>query len=319
MNKAKRDQKIVGEKAFYAFYRHLTKTDADHQALIASLHQKNVPSIVINPQYANELENLWSKHKLSLEYIPWFPGAAVWPQELPFPSKLPGYDQHWFYVLNQASLLPVLALEVESGDVVLDACAAPGGKTIAMQWSSSIKNATFVANELSPQRYFQLKKDLKAYGLNDIEVANLPAEVIAAKTGDVFDKILLDAPCSSEKHVLQNNRVLQAWTPKRISKLVDKQYRMIKSLLKALKIGGTLVYSTCAINTQENEMIVGKILKNAGAAIALEHNETLPSIGATGLQGTYAVDYDISKVFRVLPHIHNGFDPMFIAKFKRLK
>lgn len=319
MNKAKRDQKKVGEKAFYEYYRRLTQTDAEHQAFIASLHQKNVPSILINPLHADELKKLWSTNNLSMEYVPWFQNAITWPQELPFPSKLPGYDQHWFHLLNPASLLPVVALEVEPEDIVLDACAAPGGKTMAIHWSNFKKNVTIIANELSPQRFFQLKKDMHASGLAEIEVANLPAEVIAAKTGEVFDKILLDAPCSSEKHVVQNDRVLQAWTPKRITKLVDKQYRLIKSLLKALKVGGTLVYSTCAVTTQENEGVVGKIIKNLGESIVLSPINNLPQIGSTGIPGVYAVDFDVNKVFRTLPHLHKGYDPMFIAKFKRLK
>lgn len=318
MNKAKRDQKIIGEKAFHEFYRQMTMTNDEHEQLMQSLKLKNVPCILINPLHQSKLKQLWHSQGLSMEPIPWFTQAIKWPKEISFPSPLPGHDQHWFYLLNPASLLPVIALNIQPREVVLDACAAPGGKTLALSWGASANNITIVANELSYKRYLQLKKDMTAYGLEKTEIANLPAEIIGAKTGDIFDKILLDAPCSSEKHVMQNPKVLQLWTPKRITKLVDRQLRLIKNLFKALKIGGTLVYATCAVNTQENEGIVAKALKNMRNTVELIDISYVPEIGSSGISGNHPSTFDLGKVRRVSPHLHVGYDPMFVAAFRRL-
>lgn len=318
MNKAKRDQKIIGEKAFHEFYRQMTKTNDDHELLIQSLKLKNVPCILINPLHQNKLKQLWDAQGLSMESIPWFAQAIKWPKEMSFPSQLPGYDQHWFYLLNPASLLPVIALNIQPKEVVLDACSAPGGKTLALSWCTPSNEITIVANELSKQRYLQLKNNMIAYGLENTETANLPAEIIGAKAGEVFDKILLDAPCSSEKHVMQNPKVLQTWTPKRITKLVERQLRLIKSLIKALKVGGTLVYATCAVNMQENEGIVAKALKNLGNTLELIDISYVPEIGSSGLSSDLTSAFDLGKVRRVLPHLQEGYDPMFVAAFKRL-
>lgn len=318
MNKAKRDTKIIGHQAFNEYYRGLTQTEAEYQALLHSLALKNTPCILINPLHWHELKLLWQDHGLRIEPLPWFPHAIRWPKERAFPALLPGHDAHWFYVLNPASLLPVVALEIQTGETVLDACAAPGGKTLAIQWSCASKNITLVANELSPKRFSQLKKDIKSYGSKDMEIAHLPAEIIAIKVGAAFDKILLDAPCSSEKHVLHNPLVLNAWSPKRITKLVERQYRLIKSLYNALKVGGILVYSTCAINTQENEAIVGRVLKKMKDRFELIDLNHLPSLGSPGLEGAYEFQFDLRKVRRVMPHVQAGYDPMFIARFRRI-
>lgn len=318
MNKVRRDQKIIGEKAFHEFYRQMTKTNEEHERLIKSLKHRNTPCILINPLHKDKLERTWQAKGLSVEPIPWFTQACKWPKEVSFPSQLPGYDQHWFYLLNPASLLPVMALTIQPSEVVLDACAAPGGKTLALSWSAPSHDITVVANELSKQRYFQMKKDMVAYGLEKTEIANMPAEVINSKVGEVFDKILLDAPCSSEKHVMQNPQVLQLWTPKRITKLVERQLRMIKSLLKTLKIGGILVYATCAINIPENEGVVAKLLKQSGNSLELIDVSSMPKIGSSGLNNDHAPAFDLTKVKRILPHIHPGYDPMFVAAFKRL-
>ncbi len=318
MHKSKREAKVVGLQAFTAHYQKMTRSKHELGALLESLVQKNTPCILVNPDHLNELAQIWHENGLSVEPLDWFSNAFTWPKELPFPTPLPGHDKHWFYLLNPASLLPVVALDAQPEEVVLDACAAPGGKTLAISWSCAAKNSTLVANELSQKRYIQLKKDMQMYGLEQIEIAHMPAEIIAVKAPNAFDKILLDAPCSSEKHVMQNPKVLNLWTPKRISKLVERQYRLIISLIKALKVGGILLYATCAVNTQENEGVVSRVLKSMRGAIELIDLSFLPAIGAPGIEGTYSSGFEPGKVRRVMPHKHIGFDPMFIAGFKRV-
>ena len=177
-----------------------------------------------------------------------------------------------YYLMDPASILPVRNLNIEPGHQVADCCAAPGGKTLVM--AEFLKESGFiVANDRSRTRNSQLRRVLREY-LPDrirrnIKVTSYDAEKWCLYERDRYDRILLDAPCSSERHLLRKPSLLESWTPARSRQLSRRQYTMLVSAYRMLKPGGMIVYSTCALSPLENQAVVERLIKKFSPKVAL--------------------------------------------------
>ncbi|MFA6475335.1 MAG: RsmB/NOP family class I SAM-dependent RNA methyltransferase [Patescibacteria group bacterium] len=213
------------------------------------------PIILPHPKYLTELTNLWEKAGLSIKPLDWYKSAWLWPDGIDIGIPLPGYELNWFYIMNASSLKPVLALNVQSSEIILDACAAPGGKAtlLAHQLNNTGKLYCY---DNSNKRINRLRDTFQNSGYNNIHIKLGKSEILFKKYPDFFVGILLDAPCSSEKHVWHSEKYLAAWTPSRIKRLKQQQIALINGLWLALKPGGRLVYATCALNEAENEGVI---------------------------------------------------------------
>ena len=94
-------------------------------------------------------------------------------------------------------------------------------------------------------------------------------DLVIEEQQDYFDKILLDAPCSSERHLLEKKEIIKNWSAKRTKRLSQNQFTMICSAWMALKEGGELVYSTCSISPLENDEIIKKLFNKKGSSVEL--------------------------------------------------
>ena len=160
-------------------------------------------------------------------------------------------------------------LAVERGDAVLDMCAAPGGKTLVLALALD-GEGSLTANDRSADRRARLRRvitdHLDARLRLPITVTSHDATKWSLYERDAYDKILLDAPCSSERHVLTDEKALRAWSPSRPKRLAITQFAMLAAALEAVKVGGTILYVTCSINSGENEEVIEKLhTRRAGA------------------------------------------------------
>lgn len=176
------------------------------------------------------------------------------------------------YIMDPGSVFVARALETQPGDRVLDMCAAPGGKTLIL--AESLREAgELFCNDLSPERRERLKKVIQQYIPREVRdrvwVQGKDAVQFGLREPESFDRILLDAPCSGERHVLENPKALADWGPRRTEHQAARQYSLISAAFLALKAGGRLVYSTCSISPKENDEIVLKLLKKKKGAIQL--------------------------------------------------
>jgi 16S rRNA C967 or C1407 C5-methylase (RsmB/RsmF family) len=172
------------------------------------------------------------------------------------------------YSLDPASLVPVKHLALQAGQVYADFCASPGGKSLAAIFSVQGEGQFFL-NDLSPTRVGRLKAVL-----HDCVPAALLARVFVS-TSDAsrwglrrkaqFDRILLDAPCSGERHLLASKEV-ERWSLKGSKRLNVRQHSLLCSAFDCLSEGGRLVYSTCSISPLENDRVVEKLLKSRPSA-----------------------------------------------------
>ena len=166
------------------------------------------------------------------------------------------------YYLDEGSILAASLLPVHQGDSVLDMCAAPGGKSLVL--ASKLAGSGFLlCNDRSSQRRGRLKKVLDEHLPPDwrstVSISSHDATRWGLHQQEAYDSILLDAPCSSERHVLKDASALAQWSPARTKHLAVQQFAMLAAALEAVKTGGTIMYSTCAISRTENEGVVAKL------------------------------------------------------------
>ena len=180
------------------------------------------------------------------------------------------------YYLDQASIYAAQALPPIDEGSYLDMCAAPGGKTLVLA-SGMGQGAQIQANELSRARRARLLTVLDEHLPPDIrtriEVTGYDAATLPRYRKACYDRILLDAPCSSERHVITDEKYLACWTPARIKMLAQRQWALLSAAFLLLKPGGFLVYATCALADAENDGVVQKLLKKYGTA-AVVHSGT---------------------------------------------
>lgn len=176
------------------------------------------------------------------------------------------YNEHLRspYFLDKASVLAAQTLPVKPGDCVLDMCAAPGGKTLvlAVKLAGSGK---LISNDRSAARRIRLKSvldtHLSAELRSIVSVTGHDATRWGLYEQQTYDHVLLDAPCSSERHVIQDEHALSQWSPQRPKRLAIQQFAMLAAALEAVKPGGSILYSTCSINPAENQGVIDKLFQ----------------------------------------------------------
>ncbi len=168
-------------------------------------------------------------------------------------------------------MLVAQTLGVQPGDDVLDMCAAPGGKSLVLALALQGQGLLHV-NERSSERFFRLRRTLATLiDQPSITYSQHDARQFAIKNQDSqYDKILLDVPCSSEAHVLNDAAHLAVWSTQRSKRLANDQMSMICQAIELGKPDARLVYSTCSINTQENDDIIRRLIEKRPHRIAIE-------------------------------------------------
>lgn len=178
-----------------------------------------------------------------------------------------------FYFMDGASAFAPLLLDIQPADQVLDLCAAPGGKSLIMGYALG-EEGRLTANDKSQDRRLRMLQNFKGFlgeefVENQVRVTGFDAGAWCLHEKEAYNKILLDAPCSSERHVLESPHHLKDWREGRTKRLSNLQWTMLASAWLVLKKGGLLVYSTCSLSPLENDKVVSKLLKKFGDEVEL--------------------------------------------------
>lgn len=231
------------------------------------------------------------------------------------------YKQGFFYIQNLSSMIPAQILEPNEKDTVLDMCAAPGSKTT--QLASIMKNkGKIVANDADKYRIDKLRAVLEMFNVKNATVRYGAGEAIGKREEGHYDKILLDAPCSGEGLIyLKGEKPLRFWNIKKIKPMANTQKKLIESAFRALKKGGTLIYSTCTLEPEENEGVVSYLLDKFSDASIKEVDlfntkefEEYEKYIKRGIREYNGIKYhpEVHKSYRIIPSSNMmGF---FIAK-----
>nr|XP_020471804.1 5-methylcytosine rRNA methyltransferase NSUN4 [Monopterus albus] len=229
-----------------------------------------------------------------------------------------------YYLMDAASVLPCLALDVQEGHSVLDLCAAPGGKTLALLQTQAIR--FLCANDASVSRTLRLRRVLHSY---------VPKEVLTAeklritsfdgtKWGEIerntFDRVLVDVPCTADRHSLMeddNNIFSKSRTGERRG-LPQVQLELLLAGIEAACPGGEIVYSTCTLSQIQNLRVVEQAICLAGEnhGIRLEVVNLQPLTHMFKKTFHFAPDLELGEM--VIPHLAANFGPIYMCKLKRL-
>jgi len=303
-----------------AFIDSISEQLPDHleiDDLITACHQPLRFSMRVNVLKISVVNfiDLMSPLGWSFTPIPWcLEGFWVdFNNEDTVPGKLPEHLIGLFYIQEASSMLPPVALfngvnHKAKFDHVLDLAAAPGSKTTQIAGLME-NNGLLIANEYSSSRIKALHSNLTRLGITNTMISHFDGSVHGDYLENQFDAILLDAPCSGEGTVRKDPDAFKNWSLGHIAEITDVQKRLIVSAFKALKPGGQLVYSTCALNFSENQAVCQFLLDTFGDTIDTDNlGDLFPAAEKSVTEQGY---------LHIWPQIYDS-EGFFVAKFTKL-
>lgn len=220
-----------------------------------------------------------------------------------------------YYVQSLSSLIPPIILAPNENEKVMDLCAAPGSKTT--QIADLMDNrGTLIANESNLDRIKMLVHNIDKLNIINTGVIYSRGEWLNKYYQNYFDKILVDAPCSALGVVQKKGEVSNWWSVDRLTNLTKIQLMLITSAIKMVKPGGEIVYSTCTLTAEENELIINHVLKKYPLEV-LEIELPIKSHEAFTSYKGKSLNKEINKARRILPWEVNS-EGFFIIKLRKV-
>ena len=208
------------------------------------------------------------------------------------------------YLQDEASQLVAQAVAVPRNGKILDVCAAPGGKTGLIALRDAVKSALIVAGDLHRPRVEYLRDNCRRQGAEFVTVVQYNAEKSLPFADGSFDVVLVDAPCSGTGTIRHNPEIRYFIEPGDFPALASKQLSILVNASKLVRAGGTVIYSTCSLEKDENEDVCQKF-----AAQSVEFQTAKPNVAEIFMTR--------DGFARTWPHSHN-MDGFFIASFRRI-
>ncbi len=219
------------------------------------------------------------------------------------PGQLDEYKEGLISIQEKAAMMPVVVLNPTKNDYVLDACSAPGMKTIQL----SNLSGKILATELNTKRFEILQKTISRFDLKNVEAKRIDFRNL--KRNKRFDKILLDVVCPSEGSVRKKREALVGWSENLVKRKAHDQKHMLVRAFDYLKDEGEMVYSTCSFAPEENEEVINYFLTR----------RTNATIEPIKLEGIKIRENKLCKnCVRLYPQ-DNDTQQFFIAKIKKHK
>lgn len=220
-----------------------------------------------------------------------------------------------YYIQSLSSMIPPLILKPTAEDTAIDMCAAPGSK--ATQLAEMMENSgTLYVNEPSIGRTKALAHNMDKLNVLNAGMLTSKGELISKHFDNYFDKILIDAPCTGLGIVQKKQEVSNWWTENHASTLSDTQFKLLVSGIKSAKIGAEILYSTCTLTLEENELVVDRILEKYPVELM---DIELPVKSHPGFTeyGERKLNPELAKTRRIIPWEINS-EGFFIAKFRKI-
>lgn len=258
-----------------------------------------------------DIMNCLKENGIKFDRVLWYSDALILKEATEKQiQKLDIYENGEIYLQSLSSMIPPLVLNPKENEKVLDLTAAPGSKTTQM--AAMMNNKGYIlANELDALRCERLKYNVEKQGAAIVTVNNGRGEVIGKKYEAVFDKVLLDAPCSGEGRFLATDaRTYRSWSERAVNELAKMQKKLLKSAWQALKPEGEMVYSTCTLNRKENEEVLEWAMQELGTRI-----EPI-NLGVKNAVQAISEKDEIRNAIRILPSKET--EGFFVAKLRKL-
>lgn len=276
--------------------------EEETQQLVEALQTQAPVSIRMNRQKAVSID------ARETTPVPWC-ATGRYLKERPSFTFDPLFHAGCYYVQEASSMFleQVMKQYVQEPVVMLDLCAAPGGKS-THALSLLKEGSLLVANEIVPQRAWILAENLSKWGSADVVVTNNDPSAFTSFE-NLFDVVLTDVPCSGEGMFRKDDTAISEWSPENVELCWQRQRHILSDIWPSLKPGGLLVYSTCTLNRQEDEDNVAWIAEELGAEVLPV--EVSKEWGITG----NLTEKDF-PVYRFLPHKTRG-EGLFMAVLRK--
>ncbi|MGM5487925.1 MAG: NOL1/NOP2/sun family putative RNA methylase [Nanobdellota archaeon] len=298
------------KQKFIERYSQLTDFEAFKEASL-SYPRKSIRVNTLKISVAEVKERL-EKH-WTLTPIPWCE-EGFWVEHHEGRRDVGNLIEHalgYIYIQDAASMIPPLVLGVTPGDLVLDMCASPGSKS--SQIASMLKGKGFlVSNDYKGMRLAPLGLNLQRVGAHNVLI-NLSEGRFFKDV--LFDKILVDAPCSGTGTIRKSQKTMQMWNPNMIRRLAGTQRQLLVTAFNCLKPGGCLVYSTCSCEPEEDEAVVSYLVENYPAVveeIELPLARGEPVLAFEGKR----FSPEVKKTLRIWPQ-DNDTEGFFVARIRK--
>ncbi len=194
-----------------------------------------------------------------LEPTPFCPDGFYIPDGVVSLGNHPLHHAGAFYIQEPSASSAVEMLGVEQGDIVLDLCAAPGGKSTQIG-AKLCGTGLLWSNEIVKSRANILLSNIERMGIANAVVSNSHPDALCDALAEQFDKVLVDAPCSGEGMFRKNAAAQTEWSEEHVKSCAERQLHILNSARRALRPGGVLVYSTCTFSPEENEGVITRFL-----------------------------------------------------------
>ena len=226
----------------------------EYQEFLQSLERPRAVALRFNPLKGDAPELPFVREPVS-----WEPKGFYYDPEAR-PGLHPYHEAGVYYLQEASAMAPVALLDPQPGEWVCDLCSAPGGKTT--QIAGRMKGEGFLlCNEWSPKRAKILSRNIERLGIANSLVTNESADRLAAKYPELFDRVLVDAPCSGEGMFRKEEAAVTDWSQETVEMCAQRQREILRSAAQLVRPGGRLVYSTCTFAPEENEETVAAFLQ----------------------------------------------------------
>lgn len=265
----------------------------EYSAFAQSLTQPPVRGVRLNAKKGdpnNLTQTLWD------DPIPYAPNSYYLTME-----KIGNHPYHHagaLYVQEPAAMMPTCLADLPEDGVVLDLCAAPGGKSMGL-YSNLGEKGILVSNEIIPARCKILVGNLERLGFRNTVVTCMDSAAIAKVFPGTFDLIMVDAPCSGEGMFRKEEVAITEWSTDNVEKCAARQEEILDNARKALKDGGMIVYATCTYSVEENEKQIESFLARHPSFTLMEPNPKVLPYTHNGIEG-------FEQCRRFYPHLAKG-------------
>lgn len=238
---------------------------ADAEQFIAAIEREPQTSVRLNTRKVNSLPS----GVVASNSVPWC-ADACWLTERPNFTLIPSFHAGAFYPQEASSMFVAHILrhiegELPSEPVVLDLCAAPGGKsTLVLEWLGG--RGLLVSNEIVRQRAWILRENIAKWGSGNCIVTNTDAAHFGS-LGALFDLVVIDAPCSGEGMFRKDDVARTEWSPENARMCAERQHEILSDVWDSIAENGVVIYSTCTFNPDENERQMEWLLENFDAEV----------------------------------------------------
>lgn len=306
-----------------ARFQKLLSTE-EFTALQAALEQPLYSAIRFNPLKVNPEECIsWlsGQYGWQTEPVPYC-AAGWWVKQARTPiSQTIEHREGQYYIQDAASMLPVELFDFNGLEdpLVLDMAASPGGKTTHLIAKTEDRGLV-IANDASRDRITALRLVLQTWGGSHAAVTRFPGEKFGMWYPETFDRVLLDAPCSMQNLRSTESHPMRDITTRERKQLSHRQHRLLASAIQAVKPGGQVVYATCTLSPEEDEVVLEAMLNQFPGKVEIaDLSDRLP-VPAPALKsdGYTVFDPAVQNAARLWPHRY-GTSGFFCALITKLE